>query len=160
LADQGSGLALVKDRLLEYRYHSFNHSKSAVTEMSGLSRQLRKSLLVRLGLAPSEGELRLHDAFEAFIPCPSVQFYRELRDWALHLQDVNRRIGYVAQTEFDQVLSSEWLSVSHRFSAFGRESWAIFSSGPYLFRPHQYLEITKLWLKTRRTRAYSRLHDI
>ena len=160
LADKGSGLALVKDRLLGYRYHASNHSKSTVTEMSSLSRQLRKNLLARLSLVPSEAELRLHDAFESSVSCPSVQFYRELRDWALHLKDSNRRSGYVTQSDFDYVLSSEWLSVSHRFSGFGRESWAIFSSGPSLFRPHQYLELTKLWLKTRRARAGSRLREV
>jgi glycosyltransferase involved in cell wall biosynthesis len=153
LADKGSGLALIKDRLLAYRYHASNHSKSTVTEMSSLSRQLRRALLGRLGLNPSEGELRLHDAFESSVSNPSVQFYRELRDWALHLQDANRRAGYVERIEFDHVLASEWLSVSHSFSGFGRDSWAIFSSGPSLFKPAQYLELTKLWLKTRRLKA-------
>jgi len=153
LADKGSGLALVKDRLLDYRYHASNHTKSTVTEMSSLSRQLRRTLLGRLGLNPSEAELRLHDAFESAVSHPSVQFYRELRDWALHLQDANRRAGYVERMEFDHVLASEWLSVSHRFSGFGRDSWAIFSSGLSLFKPAQYLELTKLWLKTRRMKA-------
>jgi glycosyltransferase involved in cell wall biosynthesis len=150
LADQGDGLHLVKQRLVEYRYHDSNHSKSTGVEMSSLSRRLRTLLLKRLNLNPSESEMRLHDAYESSVNEPSLKLLRELREWSFHLRHANQVSGYVSQEAFNYVLSNEWLTLNHKFTQFGKDAWREFIRGPIAFSNRNLPEIGKLWLKTRR----------
>jgi glycosyltransferase involved in cell wall biosynthesis len=150
LADQGDGLCLIKDRLVDYRYHSSNYTKTAAGEMQSLSRSLRASLLTRLGLKPSDNELLLHDAFESSVKDSTLQFFRELREWALHLREANRRVSYVNQTDFDAVLSAEWLNLSGRFTHLGKDAWREYFRGPVSlsFCTKNSPAVARLWVKT------------
>jgi glycosyltransferase involved in cell wall biosynthesis len=150
LADQGEGLLLVNERLLDYRNHATNHTRAGMDQMTALSRQLRRRLLSRLGLAPTDAEMNLHDAFEAGIDEPQPRLMRQLRDWTEHLQAANERSGAISAASFRRVLSNEWLELSHKFARLGREAWQIYSAGPRSVSPGQALSVLSLWVKTHR----------
>ena len=154
LADSGSGVHAIKRHLVGYRYHNSNHTLATHAEMADASRQLRADLLLRLGLRPTDAEMTLHDQFEGNNGDLSIERYKALKDWVLHLCEANRRAGYIEQTAFSAVAAAEWLELSHRFSLLGREVWAEYLKGPqpgFVEMPSR----ARLWAKTWVSRARS-----
>jgi Glycosyl transferase family 2 len=154
LADSGSGVHAVKRHLVGYRYHNSNHTLATHAEMANASRQLRASLLSRLGLRPTDAEMTLHDQFEGDNGDLSIERYKALKDWVLHLCEANRRAGYIEPAAFSAVAAAEWLELSQRFSALGRQLWSEYLKGPqpgFNQLPHR----ARLWAKTRAARARS-----
>jgi glycosyltransferase involved in cell wall biosynthesis len=150
LADSMSGLFVIRSRLVSYRFHDSNLSKSSAEEMSSLSERLRRELLGRLGLSPTAEEMKLHNYFEGGSIGQSVEQYRSLRKWVGFLRDAVIKSRYVDIAAFDEVLALEWLSVSHKFSHLGREIWREYCLGPRSSSVRALPSVIKLWVKLMR----------
>jgi glycosyltransferase involved in cell wall biosynthesis len=150
LADSLSGLCVIRSRLVSYRFHDNNLSKSSEKEMTNLSERLRRELLGRIGLTPTAEEMKLHNYFEGGVTGSSIEQFRQLRNWVEFLRDAVLKSRYVDIAAFDEVLALEWLSVSHKFSHLGREVWKEYCLGPRTYSRQTLSSVVKLWVKSMR----------
>ncbi len=151
LADQGKGILPISDRLVRYRKHSSNYSTLAERQMASLSRTLRSELLRRLGVVATDAEMELHDFFESGTTAPKPELHEECRKWLLHLEDANRRSGYVPASDFDAIAADKWLDLSHKFAPLGRSAWSTYARGPRRnLASRHWPSVAKLWLKCMR----------
>jgi glycosyltransferase involved in cell wall biosynthesis len=148
LADSGSGICVLRQQLVDYRCHDSNHTHIALDRMAQYSRQLRGTLLERLGITPSQSEMDLHDVFEAGPSNATPALFRQCGEWLMHLADANVRMRYVPRSAFDAVVADKWLELSHKFIVLGRGAWQIYRHGPSdgLERRHT-LSVASLWTK-------------
>jgi len=156
LADSGDGIFPLHRRLVKYRFHGSNHTTEAFDRMQHFSRQLRRDLLTRIGLAATDAEMDLHAAFESPPGTPSLPALRACREWLAHLREANRISGYVPVRDFDAVVADKWLDVAHKHSALGRDAWRCYAAGPRAALEVRHLpSVGSLWAKTmlRRPRA-------
>ena len=147
LADSRGGLRAIPRRLVAYRIHASNATKSSGAEMKSLSRRLRSRLLSRAGLNPTSSELDLHDCFEGGAFDPTRALHRRLLEWVEHLREAVRRSGNIELRAFDRVLGDEWLSLSHRFAVHGREAWRVYREGPGVSSLPSLPSVVSLWIK-------------
>ncbi len=130
LADQGDGIHVIRKRLVDYRYHDTNHTHVVRTDMALASQQIRRELLARMGVFPSDAEWRLHHGFEGAPEAINAGVHRESGQWLAHLIDANRRTAYVDHGAFERVCAYKWLEFTNRFSGLGQICWAQFRAGP------------------------------
>lgn len=150
LAYQGEGIVMVNERLVDYRYHSTNYTRSGASRMTELSRRLRRGLLAKLGVVATDSEMDLHDAFEKGVADPDVGLMNRLKEWLAYLEDANVRSGLIARTEFHRVVSNEWLELSQKFSHLGHVAWQIYRAGPCAVSLGQRPSVVSFWVKTHR----------
>jgi glycosyltransferase involved in cell wall biosynthesis len=149
LADSGDGIFPLRQRLVKYRFHGSNHTTEAFDRMQKYSRLLRRDLLTRIGLSPTESEMDLHAAFESPPGTPSLRALGACRDWLMHLREANRVSDYVPCRDFDAIVADKWLDVAHKHSALGRETWRCYQAGPHAaLESRHWPSVASLWVKT------------
>lgn len=149
LADSGEGIFPLRHRLVKYRFHGSNHTTAAFDRMQRYSRLLRRDLLTRIGLSPTDAEMDLHATFESPPGTPSLPALRACREWLAHLREANRLSGYVPGRDFDAVVADKWLDVTHKHSALGREAWRCYEAGPRApLEARHWPSVGSLWVKT------------
>lgn len=155
LSDRQAGLHVIRKPLVDWRYHESNHSHDVKSEMGEASVRLRRTLLARLGLNPSDSEMALHQQFESTPDEPSLQLMRESAEWLGHLGDANARSQYVPAHAFENVLAAKWLEFSHKCCGLGPRAWLVFQHGPsraLLRQPAHWASAAKLAIKCQVTR--------
>jgi hypothetical protein len=110
-ANSGDGIFPTPRRHVPCRFHGVNHTTLASGRMQAYSGCMRRDLLTRIGLSPTELEIGLHAAFESGPGTPSLHTLR-------------------AHRNFDAVTADKRLDVAHTYSAPGVEAWPCHQEGP------------------------------
>lgn len=127
--------------LLYYRVHECQITRSCAEEQMQSAGEVRRSLLLELGLQPDAEEFEIHQMLSALTRPLSFKFQglpvayqlERIDRWLCRLMDANTRAGLYPEPEFSRMLIERWVGVCClNYLAKGKWSPRLFAA-PALF---------------------------
>ncbi|MEN6347794.1 MAG: glycosyltransferase family 2 protein [Syntrophomonas sp.] len=107
-------LANLPEVLYMYRWHQKQASQARMDEQYGYARLVALRQLKKIGLRPSEEELKIHLMFSTGINYTSYGFINGARLWLQKIYQANLRRSYYPQSVFTKVLEQRWKKICHK----------------------------------------------
>lgn len=149
LSNWKSGLLYLPKKLIKYRTHSSNQSKSNDQRIKQLAIRLKREALSELNVFPTENETKVHEYFnsEPFVSDHSI--LPVCREWLSFLVTKNREKRHINSIAFETVVANEWLELCHRFSYARGSTWREYRLGKWPLPANSLTSAASLWFKTR-----------
>ena len=149
LSNWKHGLLYLPKKLIKYRNHSSNQSKSNNLLINQLAIRLKHETLTELGVFPSENETRIHEYFNSEPFTADHSILPVCREWLSFLAAKNRERRHFDPIAFEAVIANEWLELCHRFSDGRGSTWREYRLGGWTLPVGSLNSAVSLWLKTR-----------
>lgn len=117
-------LANVPRALTRYRRHPGQASEAGRDAMEAVTRSIRLANLVRLGIAATPEEQRLHNLIRAPASIRSLDDLHGIECWLGKLHAVH------ADPDARQVVAAQWIRACIRAAPLGRAMWRAFRASP------------------------------
>ncbi len=111
---------------LHYRIHENNTSTTRRTKRKEVVRVMLKEALMRLGLEPTEEEIRLHCTNDMYYGEDLASFFEMREAWLQKLELQNNTVRYYEPKIFEQVVAERWLNTCSKNTRMGIWVWKRF----------------------------------
>ena len=129
-ASEAFPLANLGSVLLRYRIHAKSVSRQNHDVQEATVKRIRRELLSRLGLTPTEKELLIHRLVFTGELAGEILPLSDTESWLKKLLHSNEAHGLYPRPGFEQLLGRFWLAAAYRNLAAGRPAVARFISSP------------------------------
>jgi len=136
--------------LIKYRVHNESISKKNKEEQSSNAKRIRRNLLKKLQLNPSEEEINLHSTLKKPAELSTEEFLNKKEAWLKKLITQNNKTKIFGEPYFSKVISAQWLDTCNTNAKDGFIVFKKMFSSP-LFRKtslNQYSTVAKVFIKT------------
>ena len=125
-------LANLPDVLLRVRWHPEQVSQRHAAQQQASAARVRRLLLERLGVAPSEEEAALHEtlATDRFDPAPTSDFVTAADLWLTRIYDANAARCHYDSLALGKILSARWAALCLAAEPTIRDIWPRFHASP------------------------------
>jgi hypothetical protein len=101
----------IPEVLLHYRLHPKQNTTANLERLAGLSKQVRRELIERLGVVPSAAEMTLHQRLAESQLEATEEFVGAARAWLEKLWQANTTRRIYDLEAFPKVLGARWAAV-------------------------------------------------
>ena len=123
-------LANIPEVLVRYRLHPQQVVNAHETTKIESAQRIRIAQLHRLGLAPDNDELRLHESLSGWQFTPTRQFITDTHLWLMKLMNANQAAGVYSADAFSKVLAHRWAAACAAATHLGLWTWEMFTHSP------------------------------
>jgi len=131
-----SKFATLPKVLISYRAHSKGISKIYSAKKREVMDRLITAELKRLGISPSEEELKIHRTNFGYSGENVENFLQSREAWLEKLINQNRQAKIYPEKLFEKVVAEKWLESCDANARLGLETWKIFRRSPLSKIPH------------------------
>jgi glycosyltransferase involved in cell wall biosynthesis len=126
----GAAIANVPEKVLNFRMHPGSISHVKRDAQRATVRRIRAEQLRRLGLAPTEADLDLHDALAEAVSPGTAEFLARADAWLLGLREAGRSLGPEVSAALAAETGWRWGRICRRSRRLGLEAVRRFRASP------------------------------
>lgn len=112
-------LANINEVLLHYRWHDRNISSRFIIEQQSSGNKIRRYVLKKLGIDPSDDEYDIHFSIAEQKYETSKRFIERLDAWLSKIKHVNNDTRYYPETALSKLIFKQWYAACTRASELG-----------------------------------------
>lgn len=117
--------------LLNYRVSGDNRSSVFLDKVIGASQEVRQRLIKKMGIEPTQEEMKIHQFAARYDAPKGISFMREVEQWFQKLLSANTEKNIYKQSALQSILGHYWYGLSIRSIA-EKGIWTMFWKSPLL----------------------------